>query len=320
MSTNFVELPVESIVVKDTAIRKVDTKTEKYIALVNDLKINGQESPIVVNKVHDEETNTEMFELIEGRHRLTALQELGEKYVLCDIRELTQEEAMGLQLRMNTIRIEQKKSEESAQLHRLVAAEGMTIDQLAKITGKSVSTLRDRLKLNTEHLSEKAVNLMDNKSINTNNALTLAKLPKESQTDELIQAAQAMPTKQFQDHVATIKASLAKGEDPKPKKGPVEFEARPKFRDKEILLGEIKTGSLAQAKYIDPGQQEAFIEGISYALSLDEETVTKAREEFELNQQEQARIKAQKEIAKLEARKAENEARIEAAKNITKAE
>lgn len=320
MSTNFVELPVESIVVKDTAIRKVDTKTEKYIALVNDLKINGQESPIVVNKVHDEETNTEMFELIEGRHRLTALQELGEKYVLCDIRELTQEEAMGLQLRMNTIRIEQKKSEESAQLHRLVAAEGMTIDQLAKITGKSVSTLRDRLKLNTEHLSEKAVNLMDNKSINTNNALTLAKLPKESQTDELIQAAQAMPTKQFQDHVATIKASLAKGEDPKPKKGPVEFEARPKFRDKDILLGEIKTGSLAQAKYIDPGQQEAFIEGISYALSLDEETVTKAREEFELNQQEQARIKAQKEIAKLEARKAENEARIEAAKNITKDE
>lgn len=320
MSTNFVELPVESIVVKDTAIRKVDTKTEKYIALVNDLKINGQESPIVVNKVHDEETNTEMFELIEGRHRLTALQELGEKYVLCDVRELTQEEAMGLQLRMNTIRIEQKKSEESAQLHRLVAAEGMTIDQLAKITGKSVSTLRDRLKLNTEHLSEKAVNLMDNKSINTNNALTLAKLPKESQTDELIQAAQAMPTKQFQDHVATIKASLAKGEDPKPKKGPVEFEARPKFRDKDILLGEIKTGSLAQAKYIDPGQQEAFIEGISYALSLDEETVTKAREEFELNQQEQARIKAQKEIAKLEARKAENEARIEAAKNITKDE
>ena len=320
MSTEFVELPVESIVVKDTAIRKVDTKTEKYIALVNDLKINGQESPIVVNKVHDEETNTEMFELIEGRHRLTALQELGEKYVLCDVRELSQEEAMGLQLRMNTIRIEQKKSEESAQLHRLVAAEGMTIDQLAKITGKSVSTLRDRLKLNTEHLSEKAVNLMDNKAINTNNALVLAKLPKESQTDELIQAAQAMPTKQFQDHVATIKASLAKGEDPKPKKGPVEFEARPKFRDKEILLGEIKTQSLAQAKYIDPAQQEAFIEGISYALSLDEETVTRAREEFELNQQEQARIKAQKEIAKLEARKAENEARIEAAKNITKAE
>lgn len=317
---SFVELPVESIVVKDTAIRKVDTKTEKYIALVNDLKINGQESPIVVNKVHDEETNTEMYELIEGRHRLTALQELGEHYVLCDIRELSQEEAMGLQLRMNTIRIEQKKSEESAQLHRLVAAEGMTIDQLAKITGKSVSTLRDRLKLNTEHLSEKAVTLMDNKSINTNNALTLAKLPKESQTDELIQAAQAMPTKQFQDHVATIRQSLAKGEDPKPKKGPVEFEARPKFRDKEILLGEIKTQSLAKAKYVDPAEQEAFIEGISYALSLDEETVTKAREEFELNQQEQARIKAQKEIAKLEARKAENEARIEAAKNITKAE
>lgn len=315
--SEYVELPVEAIVVKDTAIRKVDKKVEKYIALVNDIKLNGQESPIVVNKVHDEETNTEMYELIEGRHRLTALQELGEKFVLCDVREMTQEEAMGLQLRMNTIRIEQKKSEESAQLQRLVAAEGMTIDQLAKITGKSVSTLRDRLKLNKEHLSEKAVNLMDNKAINTNNALILAKLPVESQTDELIQAAQAMPTKQFQDHVATVKASLAKGEDPKPKKGPVEFESRPKYRDKEVLLGEIKTKALAQAKYIDPAEQEAFIEGISYALSLDEETVTKAKEEFELNQQEQARIKAQKEIAKLEARKAENEARIAAAKNIT---
>ena len=315
--SNYVELPVESIVVKDTAIRKVDTKAEKYIALVNDIKINGQESPIVVNKVHDEETDTEMYELIEGRHRLTALQELGEHHVKCDVRELTQEEAMGLQLRMNTIRIEQKKSEESAQLQRLVAAEGMTIDQLAKITGKSTQTLRDRLKLNTDHLSEKAVNLMDNKAINTNNALILAKLDKENQTDELIQAAQAMPTKQFQDHVATIKASLAKGEDPKPKKGPVEFEARPKFRDKEILLGEIKTKSLAQAKFINPAEQEAFIEGIAYTLSLYEETVTRAKEEFELAQQEQARIKAQKEIAKLEARKAENEARIAAAKSIT---
>ena len=74
--SNYAELPVESIVVKDTAIRKVDTKGEKYIALVHDLKENGQESPIVVNRVHDEETNTEMYELIEGRNRLTALQEI----------------------------------------------------------------------------------------------------------------------------------------------------------------------------------------------------------------------------------------------------
>ena len=180
----------------------------------------------------------------------------------------------------------------------------------------SVATLRDKLKLNQEHLSDKAVNLMDSKAISANNAKTLATLPKESQTEELLQAAQTMTTPMFADHVRTVKTSLAKGQDPKPKKGPVEFEARPKFRDKEVLLNEIKTRALAQAKYSNPAEADAFIEGISYALSLDEETVTQAQEAFELQKQEQARIKQQKEIARLEAKKAEHEARIAEAKKL----
>ena len=94
MSREVIELRVEDIVVKDTAIRKVNTENEKFIALMNDIKINGQEIPIVVNKEFDEETQTEVMVLADGRHRLTALQELGETFVLAEVREQGEVEGM----------------------------------------------------------------------------------------------------------------------------------------------------------------------------------------------------------------------------------
>lgn len=305
------EIPVAEVVVRDTAIRKVDPKSEKYQSLREDFRRgNAQLSPILVTEEHDEETDTDQFSLVEGRHRLTAFQELGKETIIALIIPpgLSEAEIMGIQLRANALRITQTPSQEGEQYKRMLNSDpDLTVDQIAQISGKTVNEIRGRLKITKEKLGEKTATLVDSGAINLQNARTLATLDPALHDDDTLHAAQVMKPKEFQEHVHAIKTSIRAGEDPKKKAASKEFEVKPKFRDKDTLVSEIESGKLAQAKFDNPGEQEAFLEGIRFALSIDDDTLSEAREKFELQKQEAERIKIEKDIEKAKKKQEELE-------------
>lgn len=323
---NFGELDVQyidpnNVVVKDTAIRKVDPKKESYINLVEDLRRgNPIHDPIYVKLAKDQETGIEYYELCDGGHRLAASLEVGNDTIPAFVlpEDTPRTLMLGLQFRKNHLRIAQTATQEAAQYQRILAEDpNLSIEDLAKLVGYSVATVKDKLKFTDEHLTPEVINLVDTGKISTANARELSKAGKSLQSGEILQSAQIVTADELKSQIAATKKALSGAEEPKAKESKKEFEPKYKVRDRSVIEKEIESGALSQIKYNDPAQQEAFLEGVKWAVSLDEQTVTEAREEFELKIQEAERLKAEKELAKTQKKIAELEAKAAAAVGLT---
>jgi ParB/RepB/Spo0J family partition protein len=309
---NQIELiSVADIQVLDTALRETETKDEKYMLMVEDLKRgNGIHSPIFVVKATNLETGIEYYELVDGLHRLSASKEakLTEIPAIVYPEGTPRWELLGLQIRANTLRIPQKKTQVARQYERIMAEKpGLKIEELAKVVGQSVDFVRDALKFSSEKLDEKVITLVESGTITLDNARELSKAGKKLQNDELIQAAQVLKTEDLKNRITATKQALAAGEkvEPAKPKEPKVFEAKFKARDRAVIMQEIEAGDLAKALYNDPALQEAFTQGVKWGVSLDEDTVSAAREEFERKQQAQEELRKQKELEKHQKRIAE---------------
>lgn len=300
------------IQVRDTAIRDVNRNAEEYILLKADLERgNPITQPIVVAKATDRDSGDSYYELIDGRHRLEATLEVGINTIPAVIypEDTPAVVRMGIQLRNNALRVKQTQQQEGKQYQRLLAMDrDLTTADIAKLVGQSENVVKDRLKLTEEYLKPEVVALVSEGKISARSAKELATAGRSLQSPDLIEAAKILPAEDLKKRIESERKALNSGEAPTPKvKEPKVFEAKYKSRDRSVVEAELASGTLAAAKFTNPAEQEAFLEGVRWAVSLDEDTVTAARDEFERKIQAAEEAKREKELAKLNKRRAELE-------------
>lgn len=307
-------IAVDEIHANTTAIREVDKEGKQYQDLQYALsKVDPGTliNPIIARTEKNEADGTVKIILVEGLHRLTAARELKWSMIPCIVHEnMSRKDAMSMQLRANAHRIAQKPAAEGNHYRRMqIEDPELELQDLAELGGTTVETIKSRLRL-AKNLSDKASILVDNQKITLRNAQTLIKLDKSLQDDEVLTNAQAMKPDDFHNYVTSLKKEISGGSSPK---GPREFQAVPKLRKRLDIESEIKTGQVAKNRFKTAEEQKAFIEGLKYTISMDEQSVAVAKEKYELKEAERKKetAKRKKEIAQRrqdEAEKAAKEA------------
>lgn len=142
-------IPLAAITVSTTTAqkeRRAHFDKEALQELAHSIKSVGLAQPILVRPFRDEHVRGEVFELVFGERRLLAAKLAGLEEIPATVRELTDEQALELQL------IENLKRED---LHELAEAEGYeqlakrghSADEIAAKVGKSRATVYARMKL-----------------------------------------------------------------------------------------------------------------------------------------------------------------------------
>jgi ParB family transcriptional regulator, chromosome partitioning protein len=136
-----INLPITSIEPNPEQPRKFfdDTTLE---SLVNSIRQHGLLQPVVVRKA----TNGEEFTLIAGERRWRAAQVVGLRKIPALVRQ--HEDPLELALIENLQRQDLRPIEEAEALQKLKERQGLTDEVLAKIVGKSRSTVTEILTLN----------------------------------------------------------------------------------------------------------------------------------------------------------------------------
>ena len=293
---------IKDIVVNDSQIRKVDPKNLDYIAVVEDLrKGNDIHDPVDVRQATDKDTGIAYYELIDGGHRVAACKEVGVTSIKAFVypEGTTRAQCLGIQFRKNKLRVKQTKTQEAKQFERMMATGDLTAEDMSLLTGYSVKDVKEILSFGEEKLTPEVIKLVDTGKISVNNARVLSKAGKSMQNEEILDSAMTLNSSELKSQIDTTKKALNLGDDPTPKvKEKKEFEAKYKALDKAVITKEIETGAFAKIMYEDPALQEAFTNGVKWSVSLDEQTVTEAREAFELAEADRERIKAEKDLIK----------------------
>ncbi len=309
-------IPVADVVAKETAIRKVDPKNADYIALVEDLRNHALRQPIWVKKTIDKETNQSYYELADGGHRYSAYKELEKEMIPAIVlpEDTDKMTMLSIQFRLNKLRIKQTVTQEGQQFQRMMSENpGLVAGDLADLTGYTVGVIKDRLKFTDEFLTDEVITLLENGAISVPNAKILARAGKSMQSGELVESAQILDGDSLSKQIKTTQKALADGADPTPKaKEEKHYTPKFKFRNKDNVNQEIEEGTLAKALYDNPVEADAFTEGVRWACSLDDQTVTEAKEAYDLAKSEADRVRADKEIAKAQKKIADMEAKAAA--------
>lgn len=171
-------LPIEKLVPSKTNPRKNfdDASLEK---LADSIRNTGIHLPLIVRPQNGH------FEIVAGERRYRAAKKAGLEQLPALIRQLTDEQAMEVQLIENLQRKEVHPLEEAEGFRRLLDSGKYTVESLAKKIGegKSVGYVYARLKLSK--LIEPAKKAFLAKKIETEHAVLIARLDPESQARAL---------------------------------------------------------------------------------------------------------------------------------------
>ena len=296
MSENTIKvLPVGDIRISDFSLRKVDKESEKYLGLVESIRIAGFIGAVTVRPVVTE-TGAKVFELVDGLHRLTAAIDAGlEKIPVVSV-ELDPSGVLETQILGNVHKIETAPSDYSKQLKRWLILNPMaTVRDLASKLGMDEAWVKGRLAI--ANIENKAINeAINDGRITVHNAMQLSKLPDAEQA-EWAERAMSMPvaefTKEVSERVKALREHARKGLDAPPET----FEPTPVLR---------KLGSLRDAKD-NPTLAENIINtaGAKDAISAAQAVLNWV---FQLDP-----VSLKEREALFNTRKAEREARAEAA-------
>ncbi len=126
----------------------------------------------------------DVYEVIVGHRRLAAATEAGLETVPCQVRELTDEQAIQLMLVENLQRADIAPLDEADGYWRLHHDDKLSVEQIAGKVGKSASYVRKRLKLND--LSAKGKKALAAGELPVGAALLLARIPTAKLQDEAL--------------------------------------------------------------------------------------------------------------------------------------
>jgi len=185
--------PVESIhrteEVFTTNIRLEDLETgvfsprkmfsERYVdELAESIEREGQLKPIIV-RPHLEKTD--VYQVIDGEHRVRAFRKLGRSYIRAEVRTLSAEEAFFLAMRVNQLHGRRLEDlEEGLHIRKMMDKFGYTQTQIAEKFKKSQPWVSNRLSL-ANRLAPKTEEAFITRVITKSHARELAELPKEDQ-------------------------------------------------------------------------------------------------------------------------------------------
>ena len=151
----------------------------KYVQeLAESILREGQHKPILV-RLHPEEP--ERYQVIDGEHRVRALQRLGRHLVRAEVRVLSDEEADLLAIRINQMHgrrlTELEEAEHVAKLHD---KDGLTFEEIAERLSRSIGWVHDKYSL-SERLSQKTKEIFKRLKITSTQAKELAELTHQEQ-------------------------------------------------------------------------------------------------------------------------------------------
>lgn len=295
-------LPVTEIVKTDKALREVDRDDPNYEQLVASVIQAGITTPISVRI-----TEEGIYELIDGRHRLTAAQDAGLTEIPCIIYEnLSEAEHLDIQIISNTHRAETKPAQYANQLKRRFALDPtLTAVQVATNIGRTVHWVNQILRLN--RLAEAIQEKVDDGTISLSNAVILAQLPEDEQGEWLERAISQSADVFVPECTARIKEIKDAARKGHVVEAP-QFTPMAKLRKVGIIKEELTSGEQA-AQASDP---DVFAAAIKWVLQLDDTTVDADRAKWEERQAARVEDKKNRELQRAEAK--EKKAKEDAAK------
>lgn len=296
------EVDISMVRENPIAIRGVNRKNEKYLGLVDSMRVRGFMGAITARERIDPETKKPYFELIDGLHRFCAAKDAGLTKIKLDIQNLNDEQVLEAQLMANIHKIETRPHEYSKQLERILVRNPlMTELELANRLGKSLAWIRERLGLISIE-NEEIQTLVNEGRITLTNAYNLAKLPPNEQAD-WVDRAMTLPPNEFVPQVAArakeIKDAKRKGRAA----APAEFQPIAFLRKISELKTELETKQSAKSLIKETAISdpvEAFNLGIKWCLNLDPLSIVAQRIEWDarLQKREEAKKKAKEERAR----------------------
>jgi len=177
-------IPVASIAPSHTNPRQ-RTADEKSLAdLVESVRRHGILQPVLVRRLDDAPVGMPTFEIVCGHRRHAAAQAAGLETVPALVRELSDVEALEVQVIENLQRENLHPLEEAEGYQRLTQVHGYTVEDLAKKLGKSRAYVYQRMAL--LRLPKVARELFWTNEMNASLALLIARIP-----DEKLQAEAA---------------------------------------------------------------------------------------------------------------------------------
>ena len=150
---------------------------EKIAELAASIKENGIIQPLIVRK------KGKGYEIVAGERRWRASVKAELKEVPCIVRELDDEQNMLLAIVENMQREDLNPMEEAEGLNQMIAAYGLTQEQVSKSIGKSRPYIANSLRL--LKLPEEIRDLISDGSLSAGHGRTLVSVPDETRQIEI---------------------------------------------------------------------------------------------------------------------------------------
>ena len=150
---------------------------EKISELAASIKENGIIQPLIVRK------KGKGYEIVAGERRWRASVKAELKEVPCIVRELDDEQNMLLAIVENMQREDLNPMEEAEGLNQMIAAYGLTQEQVSKSIGKSRPYIANSLRL--LKLPEEIRDLISDGSLSAGHGRTLVSIPDEARQIEI---------------------------------------------------------------------------------------------------------------------------------------
>jgi len=268
--TELLHLALDVIREPDESLRKVERDTEKFLGLVDSIKLKGVMNPINVRKLQDPETGEEYYGLVDGLQRFTASKDAGKTTIPVQVLTVEDAELLEAQILANVHKIETKPVEYSKALLKVLAGNPlMTRSELANKLAKTNSWISERLGL--LKLLDSIGKLVDEEKIGLSNAYALAKLPEEEQL-QFVDRAIGMKPQEFAAAAAARVKQLRDAKREGRAAGPAEFEAIPILKSRKDLLTMLETPDAMVALLKATKTKDAagaFAMALKWALSVD---------------------------------------------------
>jgi len=146
--------------------------------LAEDIQAEGQLKPIMIraNPAHPNK-----YQVIDGEHRIRALQKLGQSLVRAEIHALSDEEAYYRAMRINQLHGKSlEELEEACHIAKMITLFGLTQSQMAERFNRPQKWISERLAL-AEKLAPQTQKEIIRRRIKTSHAVEIAELPKDQQ-------------------------------------------------------------------------------------------------------------------------------------------
>jgi ParB/RepB/Spo0J family partition protein len=275
MSETITTIPLSLIDEPRYLLRTVQRQSIEYLELRSSIEKYGLLTAVLVRPVGDR------FRMVGGNYRRTVCVDLRRTDMPCIVREMTDIEEIALQLQENAVRYATKPCEFANQLERLMEqSPGMTFYDLAGMVSKSPGWIKRLLKLTA--LDRETQKLVDRGQMTVENAMKLAKIPKQFR-DQHIDNACSMTVAEFKPLAASLIKQYAEGirEGKLDARFLSEFKPAAWIRAPSEIKAEIDNPLHAPMLIVSEGCKtllDAWLSGARWSIHLDRESIAAQRE------------------------------------------